>query len=423
MFPYQKDMKELIKSKIMEFHTNGVPKLIDREIKIQLNTNKIVSIIGPRRSGKTYLMYQLIKNIKDITNVLYINLEDERLTIKAEDMDILLESYYELYPNKKNNEIFLFFDEIQEIEGWEKFIRRIYDSVSKNIFITGSSSKLLYKELATSLRGRSITYKVWPLSFREYLNFKNITKDITTTKTKAIISSNFKDYLTKGGFPETISMNNEVYEKTIKNYLEVMMFKDIAERNSISNTQLLKQFIKRIISNSGKEFTLNKIYNNLKSDGFKVSKDTVYSLIGSCEDAFLIFPLRNFSENINKQTIKKAYTVDNSFCSSVSFSLSKDWGRLLENLVYIELLRREHDVYYFNEEVECDFIIKDKERITETIQVCFDLNKDNMKREIEGLKRAMNQFKVKIGKIITMGKSQKLEEIEIINIFEWLLNQ
>lgn len=416
-------MKDTIKSIIKDFHKRELPEFISRGINIPVNSGKVVCVIGPRRAGKTYLMYKVISEIKDVTNVIYLNFEDERLDIKAKDLNLIIDAYFELYPDKKESEIFFFFDELQEIEGWERFVRRIYDTISRNIFITGSSSKLLSKEIATSLRGRTIVYEVFPLSFKEYLTFKGVEEEIHSTKGKAKVISVFNSYVERGGFPETINMERELYDKTLAAYFEVMIYRDIAERHKISNVLPLKLFIKRLISNISKEFTIHKIFNSFKSEGLKISKDTFYKFLGYCEEAYILLPISNFSESFSKQTIKKSYSIDTGLSRMVSFALSKDIGRLFENVILLELKRKGNDVFFFNEKGECDFIVKDKGKITQAIQVCYELNENNREREIAGLKNAMKRFGLKKGMIITQSQEKTIEGINIVPAYKWLLGE
>lgn len=414
-------MKEIIKAIIKDFHNRGTPEIVERDIKIPFKSGKIVTIIGPRRTGKTYLMYQTISKIPDITNVIYINFEDERLEFSSNNLNLIMESYFEMYPNKKENNIIFFFDEIQEVKGWEKFVRRIYDSVSKDIFITGSSSKLLSKEIATSLRGRTITYEVLPLSFNEYLRFKKIEKDTNSTKGKATLISNLNHYIEKGSFPETINMNKETYQKTLTNYFEVMLYRDVIERYNVTNTLPLKLLIKKLVANSSKEFTINKIFNTFKSEGIKISKDTLYQFLNYFEDSYILIIVMNFSESLTKQQIKKSYSIDNGLSSILSFTLSKDKGSLFENIILLELKRRGNEIFYYKNNFECDFVIKKKDKISEAIQVCYNLNENNEKRELDGLKEAMKRFKLKKGVIVTLDQEKKIENIDIIPAYKWLI--
>lgn len=413
-------MKDLLKTIIKDFHTRGLPEHKDRDLKLPLDSGKIVTIFGPRRAGKTYLMYQLISEIPDRTNVIYINFEDERLELSAKDLQLIIDAYLELYPDKKESELYFFFDEIQMVKNWERFVRRIYDTISKRIFLTGSSAKLLSKEIATSLRGRTIGYELLPLSFAEYLRFSNIT-DIHSTKGKAKTTTALKEYMSKGGFPEIVNAPDEIRKKTLSNYFEVMLFRDIIERYQLTNTLPLKLFVKRLLGNISKEFTVNKLFNNLKSEGIKISKDSLYNYMDYCTDSYILIPVNNYSESGDKQIIKKIYSIDTGLSAQFSFTLSKDYGRLFENIILLELKRRGKEIYYFKDKDECDFIIREKERITEAIQVCYELNDENRKREIDGLQLAMKRFRLKKGVIITLNQEEATGNIEKIPAIKWLL--
>ena len=416
-------MKDLIKTIIKDFHKRGTPVFTARDIEIPIESGKIITLIGPRRAGKTYLMYQLMSKVKDITNIIYINFEDERLELSAKKLYLIVEAFFELYPEKKEEDIIFFFDEIQEVDGWEKFIRRIYDSINKNIFITGSSAKLLSKEIATSLRGRTISYEIFPLSFKEFLNFKDVELDINSTRGRASILNSFKEYMNNGGFPEIIGMDKEVMEKTLQTYFEVMLYRDIAERYDIQNMVPLKVFLKRLLANTSKEFTIHKMFNHMKSEGIKVSKDSLYKYLGYFSDAYILFSLSNFSESGANQIAKKAYSIDVGISQILSFSLSKDFGRILENIVMIELKRKGKEVYYHKGKFECDFIIKEKEKITQAIQVCYSLNNENRERELKGLKEVMKRFKLKSGLIITLDQEEQIENIKVMSVIKWIFGE
>ncbi len=415
--------KEIIKTIIADFHKRGLPDFIQRETKIPLDTGKIITLVGARRAGKTYSMYQLMSEIKDITDIIYINFEDERLQLDLENLNTIIEAYFELYPKKTEKQVYFFFDEIQEMKGWEKFVRRIYDTVSKKIFLTGSSAKMLHKEIATSLRGRTINFEILPLSFYEFLKFKKTSLDIISTKGKAYISGLFKSYLQKSSFPETINMPDFIIEKTLRTYFDVMLYRDIIDRYQISNVIALKYLMKKLLMNTAKEFSIHKIYNELKSRGIRISKDTLYKLVNYFEDAYIIFQVQNFSQSINNQTQKKAYTIDQGLSTILSFTLSEDVGRLLESIVYLELKRRYSEIFYYKDKGECDFILKEKSKITQAYQVCAYITDDNKNREFTGLTKAMEKFHLKRGVIITLNQKKTEGKIEIIPAYEWMLTK
>ena len=221
-------MINTIKRIIADFNQTPLPTLIERNARAPLNINKIITITGPRRAGKTYFFYQIIQELlkkgikKD--HILYLNFEDERLNI-TDNYDLIFDAWQELYPQNNISEAWLFFDEIQELPNWEKFIRRVYDTKTRNIFLTGSNARVLSREIATSLRGRSFTLEIMPLSFSEYLDFKNIDySDIFSTKNRAQIENAFDDYLFFGGYPEIVSFDNRIKSKVLQEYLNVTIY-------------------------------------------------------------------------------------------------------------------------------------------------------------------------------------------------------
>lgn len=410
------DLKSTLKTIIADFHARGIPELITRDLQIPLESGKIVTLIGPRRAGKTYLLYETMARIDDLTNVLYLNFEDERLSFDSEHLNAILEAYFELYPNKREDELFIFFDEIQETPGWERFVRRIYDTITRRIFITGSSAKVLSTEIASALRGRAITYEVYPLSLREYLRFSQIAEDLTSTKGRAKVMHAFERYIERGGFPETVLMDDETYRKTMKSYFDVMLYRDVIERHSIANPTI-REFLKHLVANTGKEFSVNRVYNDFTSRGFKVSKDSLYEYLSYFEDAFVVLTLENYAVSQRKRA-RKAYTIDTGL--SRLFSVSEDRGRMLETIVFLELKRRGRSVHYHRNGAECDFIVSDEG--VEAIQVCSELTEANEDREREGLANAMKRFKLERGTIITADVKRE-DRIRFVPIVDWLLSE
>lgn len=423
-------MKELFKTIIKDFHNSELPSVFRREIDVPLNTGKIITLIGARRTGKTYLFYQIMNDLLTSIskeNLLYINFEDERLSVNSSELNKIIEAYYELNPRKKNK-IYFFFDEIQNIDGWEKFVRRLYDTISKNIFITGSSSKLLSKEIATSLRGRTLSFEVFPFSFNEFLRYRGIdSKDHYSTKNKALIINNCDEYLKIGGFPETINLRDDLRRKTLQSYFDVMLYRDLVERYELKNPAALKYFIKKGISNIGNKITVNKLYNELKSQGIRTSKDTVYGFINQVHDSYILFPVNYYSESLSVQMIneKKLYCIDNGLANTVSFKFSEDRGRMLENLVYLNLRRYNEEIYYHKGIGECDFVIKDRDNYR-VIQVTQEMSNTNRDREIKGLIEAMERFNLKEGLVITEDFSDSIDlgkkKIYVEPVWKWLLD-
>lgn len=425
-------MKEIIKSIIKDFHKSQKHNYIERKLSVPPGSKKIISIIGSRRSGKTYFLYQLMDKLPgDVKreDILYINFEDERLNLRGEDLHLIIEAYYELYPDNQK-QLYFFFDEIQNIQNWEKFVRRIYDTISKNIVITGSSSKLLSKEIATSLRGRSISYELFPLTFNEYLGFKGIDyEDYYSTRNRAGIVKSFNDYLFDGGYPEIVHYDKELKIKTLQSYLDVMIYRDIIERYDVKNPAALKYFIKKSLSNVSNYLSINKLYNELKSSGVKISKDSIYDFINYVNDCYLIFLVNIYSESVNVQNSneKKLYCIDNGIANSVSFKFSENKGRLLENAIYLHLRVKGEEIFYYSEKKECDFVIQKNSKINSAIQVTTELTQANKEREVEGIMEALRYFKLKEGIILTLDQTDEIilenKRISVLPAWRWALEE
>ncbi|MCP4148646.1 MAG: ATP-binding protein [bacterium] len=425
--------KELIKEIIVDFHRAQLPELKKRELRVPLKSEKIISIIGVRRSGKTFFLYQVMEELLKIIGrkfIVYINFEDERLDFKRDELDLILQSYRELYPGTNPEEVYFFFDEIQNVDGWDRFIRRIYDTGSKNIFVTGSNSKLLSKEISTSLRGRALSYEMFPLSFREYLEFHGVEVNLYSSKSRALILHHFDLFLRYGGFPEMQKFEDSLKDKVLQEYYNTMLFRDLIERYEIKQVHVLKYLLKRLMASLTKDFSINKIYNELKSQGLKAGKGLLYELLEGIENIYMMFVLKKYAPSIVKQELseKKIYCVDNGLVNAVTFKFSKDTGKLIENTVAIELLRRDREVFFYREAVECDFIVKDKDMVQEAFQVSLALdNADTREREIKGLLAACKRFNLNKGWIIARDEEEEMDvsnvHIKVIPAYKFLLDK
>ena len=299
--------------------------------------------------------------------------------------------------------------------------------LSKNIFITGSNSKLLSSEIATSLRGRTLNFEIFPLSFKEYLSFKDIEVDFYSSKSLAFIKNAQESFLKNGSFPETLFLEEIYANKTLQEYFNVLLYKDLAERYNITNTVALKFFLKRIISSSTKQISINKIFNELKSSGIKIGKNTLYEFLEYVQNIYLALTLQKYDNSlINKELgEKKIYSIDIGLNNATEFRFSDDIGKSLENAVFLELKRKEFDIYYYRtSKSECDFLVFDKNTISDVIQVTFDMSDENTKsREIKGLIEACKNFDLKSGTIITFDSEDELIEngikIKIIPFYKW----
>ncbi len=416
---------------ITDFHEKDVPRTVPRDIHIPFDTGKIVSLIGVRRSGKTSIIYHLIEKLRkkvDPANIVYLNFEDDRLfPLELKHLDSLLEAYYELHPRKRDQKVHLFFDEIQNVKNWELFVRRIYDTLDVEIFITGSSSRLLGAEMSTSLRGRTIAYEVFPFSFAEYLRFRDINVNLYSSRSLSYIANAFDDYIQHGGFVETINALPDIRAKILSDYADLIIYKDIVERYGVKNHALMKHLVKYCFTNMATASSLTKLYNDFRSQGFKIGKDTLFDYFSYLNDAFAIFSVPVFRGSVREEqrNPKKIYAVDNGFKSVFHVSLSPDHGRLYENAAFLHLRRNCREVYYFLQNQEVDFYCKmgDEPLIA---NVCFDLHdSQTRKREINGLVEALTFFHWGQGYILTREHEETLvidgKKIEILPLWKWLL--
>lgn len=390
---FENHLKSLKNQTIREFIFPNVP-------------NKAHVAIGIRRCGKTNFIFQYIKElIKQkikLSNILYINFEDDRLQPATQKVLVgLLDSFYKLYPENYDKLCYLIFDEIQNVEDWAIVIRRLLDTRNIKIILTGSSAKLLSSEIATSLRGRAMATEIWPYNFHE---FKEACKlphiKIQGQKTLDQSYQQLQKYLITGGFPEVVNLLDADRNKILQDYVDVVVLRDIIERHNISNLIIIKQIIMYLLKNSGCAFSTNKFFNDLKSQGFSVSKQTIYQYLSYIEDAYLIFSVPLYSESIRKinSNPKKVYAIDTGLIKSYTFSRSNNFGHLFENLIYLDLRRKGHKIYYYltEQRYEIDFITKDLNGKINLYQVVWDINNpETLMREQRALEKAEEELGIK----------------------------
>jgi len=380
--------------------------------------NRIIIITGLRRSGKSTLLRQIMYNNNNFS---YVNFEDERfIGFKAQNFERLNEVLIEVYGE---NSLY-FFDEIQNIDKFETFVRRLQDQ-DKKIILTGSNATMLSRELGTHLTGRYKSFSIYPFSFREFLNYKNITLDDTSmylTGKKVQIIKLFQEYLSKGGMPEYLKNEDIDYIRTT---YENIIYRDIIVRYNIKKQKILRELVNILATDIASKITYNSLKNTLKLS----NAITIKEYISHLENSYLFFELPKFDYSLKKQlnTPKKIYIVDPMFHMLCGMNYSKNKGRILENMVFIDLKRAGHEFFYYENKNECDFVIKDKNTIKDAIQVCYSLNKDNKKREINGLIDAMDKFKLKKGILLTNEQEDELsinnKKITVSPVWKWMLNQ
>lgn len=420
--------KEAFKILIKEFHSEELPLSFDRDLKVPLLPKKVITVYGARRSGKSFYFYTLIKKLlqKDIKKerILYINFEDDRiLPLTFKELNLLIEAYFELYPENKDKEIFLFLDEIQNIKNWEVFVRRIYDKEKVRIFITGSSSKLLSREIATSLRGRTLSFALFPLSFKEFLKFKEaaLERNFQYSPSRFKIKKYLTEYLEWGGFPEiSLEKNLTLKKKILSDYFKSLVYQDLIERFSLENSALLEDLLKFLFTNISGLFSANSYYRSVKQN-LPVSRETVSSYLAFIEETgyFFFLPQFSYSLKVQKATPKKIIVLDNGLRNKIAFRFSQDHGKLAENLVGTSLRGQGQDVFYWKDKREVDFVVKQGKNLS-GINVSFDPEID--KREIDSLLEFKERFKnVKELLLITRDLETTERKIKCVPLWKWLL--
>ncbi len=423
--------KDTFKRLILDFIDKDLSHVVEREFSIPFDIDKVISLVGMRRTGKTFALYLLADKLREKLpreNIVYINFEDDRLfPLELEEMDLLIQAYYDLFPAKKGEKVYFLFDEIQNVPNWEMFVRRLHDTENCRLYITGSSSKLLGREIATSLRGRTLTYQVFPLSFREFLRFKGVTFTPFSVRSESEVRHAFQEFLWRGGFPEVVSYPEEVLRRTLKEYLDLVIYKDIVERHRITNLFIVKYLLTYLIRNQANLLSPGKIYNDFKSQGLRVSKNTIYEYIGFIEEAFVIFFVPVWASSVRKEwrNPKKVYAVDTSLKGILD--TRRDVGRVYENVVFMELKRRYSRITYFKGHQEVDFFVEEAEEPL-LLNVCYDFTSlETRKREIKGVMEAMKFLKLKRALILTAEHEESIgldgKSIMVMPLWKWLVEK
>ncbi len=420
----------LVRDYILEWLDKALEEGVERSLSVTNISSRATVIVGPRRAGKTYFLYQIAQRTKR-EEVLYLNFEDTRLrSLHFTEIRDVIRLAIEL--TSKNPRTILL-DEIQNIDKWEVAVRELLDLKAYTIFITGSSSKMLGKEIATQLRGRSLTYLMLPFSFSEYLRAKHIDTSAEMTRDRAArIRNSLNEYLEWGGFPEVV-IESKNRELILKEYYDLILFRDIIERNSMKNISLARFLLEQMLQNFSKETSVNSIMKKADAEGIRLSKDTTYEYVDNTQDSVAVFFLSRLSAKARKRESwpKKVYACDTGLTKAVKFS--SDIGKLMENCVFLELMRQTNRtpflrLFYWkdNSQAEIDFVLKESDRITALIQVTYASSREEIdKREINALISGAEALGCKKLIIITWDYKAVLRfdrmGIDCVPLWEWLL--
>lgn len=367
--------------------------------KIDLSKSHVIIISGIRRCGKSTLLRQLMKRVK---KPYYFNFEDYRsLDFELLDFQKLDQLFEELYGKSD----YYFFDEIQNVSEWERYIRTKHD-YGKKCIISGSNASLLSRELGTKLTGRHLTYELFPFSYQEFLEYIHKKSSVDS----------FAEYFEHGGFPEFLKdLDKEVLQKIVSD----ITMRDVIVRHKIRESKTVQELLLYLLSNISKEFSYNEL-----AKMFNVGSPTsIINYISFFEDCYLLFTIPKFDYSLRKQLVnpKKVYAIDQGLVKANTISFSSDNGRILENMVFLHLRRKYKEIFYFKQEHECDFVVKEQGKLKEAIQVCYQVTYENREREIQGLKEAMKTLKIKEGMILTYNQEEILDGVKLVPAWKWMI--
>jgi len=429
---------ELLKQIILDHQAYQPETGTPRHLNMKRLPGKASVCIGARRSGKSTYFFQLIQELlsKGVPseNILYVNFFDDRLhSLNRENLGLITEAYFSLYPQKKNAEkIFCFFDEIQSVEGWESYADRLMRTEKCEVSITGSSSRMLSKEVATQMRGRALSWELFPFSFREYLDHLGIAYGASlSTKRRLSIQKAFDRFWETGGFPEVAKLDARLRVKIHQEYFNAALFRDLIDRHDISHPRAAKDLALRLIDTTGSMYSVNSLTGHLQSLGHKAPKSAVSDYLDWFEDAFFLFTVRVFDASLarSKTNPKKIYCIDHSLVTSVASGILANTGHLLENLVFTALRRLTPRIHYWKSKRgrEVDFIVQFEDRTRMLVQVTESLARpDVRKRETAALEEAMADLGFDAGIIVTRSETEEIKTgnrtIRVIPAWRFLLD-
>ncbi|MEI7729585.1 MAG: ATP-binding protein [Verrucomicrobiota bacterium] len=391
--------KETLKYVLAQSTTRPWPVATPRTLALPLDSRKVVALIGIRRSGKTYLLYETMRRLEaqgvDRRQLLYLNFEDDRLLpIQVGELDLILRAHEELYPAVMGRKKFLFFDEVQSVPAWETYVRRLHDTEDVCLFVTGSSSHLLSRELATGLRGRSVSYEVFPLSFVEFLKFRGLTHEPYSRSSESRMASALEEYLKTGGLPEVVLADEALRPRILKEYVDLVFYRDLVERYKVANPLVMRRLLRHCLGHPASLFNVHKLYLDFRSQGLALSKDTLYNYAGYLEESFVVFTLPVAERSLRKQAVnpKKLHAIDWALAYPFVAEPSIDVGKKLETAVFLHWRRRREDLGYLAGEREVDLVVN-REQPEQLINVAYSTSQSQTwEREIAALEAAGTRF-------------------------------
>ncbi len=350
-----------LKYVIRQFIERTLPACKPRKLVIPTGTTKVIGLAGARRSGKTFLFFDTVHRLTaqgvDRRQMVYLNFEDDRLyPIEAQDLDMILRCWHEVFPETAGMHKYLFLDEVQNVTGWERWVRRLCDTEDVEVFVTGSSSQLLTRDLSSALRGRSITFEVFPLSFGEYLSFRDIDVVAYNAANESLLRHELELYLLWGGFPEVVLADETLRPMILEEYGSLMLYRDVVERYSIRNERLIRELLRHAFRNTASLLNVSKLHRDFTSQGFAVSRNTLFEYLSYLEDSFLVFLVPKQETSLRKQAHnpRKLHVIDTGLIAAFQAYPNRNLGHKLETAIFLENRRRRKDLFYYINGSEID---------------------------------------------------------------------
>jgi predicted AAA+ superfamily ATPase len=433
-------MRDLIRQKIVDSVASPVPELTRRDIHLPAIAGKATAVIGMRRTGKSTFLWQVLGERLSQgvprESLLYFGFEDERLAgIGAAELQFLLEEYFRLYPQMRDRGGPAFFlDEIQVATGWEGFARRLLETERIDLFLSGSSARLLSREVATSMRGRAMEALVHPFSFREYLRHLGKEPSLEVRRlpkaARSALEGDLRKYLGEGGFPESIGVNARDRFELLRGYVDTALLRDVIERHEVSHPVALRWLVRHLLFNAAGLFTVNKFYGDLKSQGVQVAKDTLHEYLSHLEDAFLIRTVSVATKSERRRMVnpRKVYPVDPGLIPVFDPTGESNLGHSLETCVMLELERRGAEIHYVRNRTksEVDFLARYPDGRHELLQVCAEMVNQVRDRELRGLTDALVENRKATAHLVVLDPNQPPnlpDDIRWHAASEWLLDE
>ncbi|MDO8789815.1 MAG: ATP-binding protein [Sulfuritalea sp.] len=433
-------MNSILEQIIGDFQDRPLPQPTRREVALPMLPGKADTLIGMRRTGKSWRIFQAMNELLATgaakESLLYINFDDERLyPLTIADLHRIPETFFRLCPENKQRRCHFFFDEIQNVAGWERFVRRLLDTENAQITLTGSSARLLSREIATTLRGRSLATEIFPFSFREALRHQG--EDDAFPKRpgsahRALLGNRLRSYLETGGFPEVQGLETPYRLRILQEYVDVVILRDVVERHGIGNLAPLRYLIRHLLGAPAGAFSVNRFHNDLKSQGIACGKNSLHDYLAHLEDAYLVQSIHVDSRSVRQRQVnpRKVYPIDTGLAQAFRHGSGMDRGRLLETLVFLDLRRRGLDIAYFRSEqgYEVDFLARTGDGEVLAVQVAETVADPNTRqRELRAIEAAMAERKISAAVMVTLDEEETIETtrgpVAVVPAWRWLLRE